>query len=66
MENVYYINVRVDNEEHYGDKFGIANVPVFSENLKIKIKNEKYLEPHMDSDRFFDVYASNIIYLEED
>lgn len=70
MENIYYINVRVDNPKVYDEIVTVFKnkeliSPYTSRIFKVKLKNEKYIQDVSDNGLLIQVYASNLIYLEE-
>lgn len=70
MDNVYYINVDVRDKSHYGKIFSLfTSYEIFKDDsinvYKVKLKNDKYIQNTSDDESIIKVYASNIIYLEE-
>lgn len=70
MENIYYINVRVDNPKVYDEIVTVFKdlqliSPYTTKLYKVKLKNEKYIQDISDNGLLIHVYTSNLIYLEE-
>lgn len=70
MENIYYINVRVDSPKVYDEIVTVFQhkeliSPYTSRIFKVKLKNEKYIQDVSDNGLLIQVYASNLIYMEE-
>lgn len=69
--NIYYINVDVRDEVYYPTEVYISKelpsfwVEMSKKYYKVKVKNEKYLDDYLQKGKWFKVYASNLIYMEE-